>query len=151
MNREQYFVEEVGLFFETRGVQRMAGRVMGRLLICDPPHQSAEELAEALMASKGSISTSTRLLMQFGMVEKTSLPGERRDYFIISPNCWNNSLREAQNKITEFRILAEKGLEVIKDKDLQIKQRLETMYDMYAFFDQEWGALVKKWEQQHKN
>lgn len=151
MNKEQYFVEEVGLFFETRGVQRMAGRVLGWLLICDPPHQSADEIAEALMASKGSISTTTRLLMQLGMVEKTSLPGQRRDYFVISPNCWNNSMREAQNKITEFRVLAERGLEVIKDKDAEIKQRLELMHNMYVFFDQEWGAIVKKWEQEHNN
>lgn len=151
MNKEQRFIEEVGLFFETRGVQRMAGRVMGWLLICDPPHQSADELAEALMASKGSISTSTRLLMQFGMVEKTSLPGQRRDYFVISPNCWNNAIREAQNKITEFRIIAERGLDVLKNKDPQVKQRLETMHDMYFFLEQEWGALIEKWQQEQNN
>ena len=150
MNKEQRFIEEVGLFFETRGLQRMAGRVLGWLLICDPPHQSADELANALLASKGSISTTTRLLIRFGFVEKTSLPGQRRDYFVISPNCWDNSMREAQNKITEFRILAERGLEVLKDKDPQLKQRLETMHDMYVFFDQEWGTIVKKWEQEHK-
>ena len=35
--RERHFVEEMGLLFETMGGQRMMGRVVGHLLICEPP------------------------------------------------------------------------------------------------------------------
>ena len=45
---QQHFVEEVGLLFEHAGLPRMAGRILGWLLICDPPHQSPGELAEVL-------------------------------------------------------------------------------------------------------
>ncbi|MFC1955613.1 hypothetical protein ACFLWZ_03665 [Chloroflexota bacterium] len=44
-------------------------------MICDPPYQSPDELAEALIASKGSISSTTRLLIQMG--------------------CWNGSVYPA--------------------------------------------------------
>ena len=110
MNKEQRFVEDVGIFFEQRGVPRMAGRVLGWLLICDPPHQSVDELAEALLASKGSISTTTRLLIRLGMVVRTSLPGQRKDYFVIRSDCWDWAMREALAKVSEFRALAEEGL-----------------------------------------
>ena len=66
---EKHFVEEVGLFFEQSGMPRMAGRILGWLLISDPSHQTTSELAEVLLASKGSISTMTRLLIRIGLIE----------------------------------------------------------------------------------
>ena len=45
---KQHFAEEVGLFFERSGMTRMAGRILGWLLVCDPPHQTLNDLAEAL-------------------------------------------------------------------------------------------------------
>ena len=38
------------------GMTPMAGRMRGWLLICDPPEQTAAELADALQASRGAIS-----------------------------------------------------------------------------------------------
>ena len=74
---EQQFTEDFGLFFEHLGVPRMAGRILAWLLICDPPEQTMQDLVDALGASKSSISTMTRLLMNFGLIERLSLPGER--------------------------------------------------------------------------
>ena len=51
------FIEEVGLLFEQTGLPRMAGRILGWLLIANPPHQTTSHLTEALLASKASIST----------------------------------------------------------------------------------------------
>jgi len=86
------FVEEVGISFEDMSLPRMAGRILGWLFISDPPYQSIGELAEALMASKGSISTMTRLLTQLNLIERFSL------HF---PPCWsagNKSAREKSHK-----------------------------------------------------
>lgn len=48
----------------------MVGRALGWLLVCEPPEQSAAELAETLQASKGSISTATRVLLRLGFIER---------------------------------------------------------------------------------
>lgn len=71
---QQHFVEEFGLALERVGLPWMVGQVWGYLLISDPPHQSAEELAKALQASRGSMSTTTRSLMQMGLIDKVSFP-----------------------------------------------------------------------------
>lgn len=147
---EKHFVEEVGIFFEQSGLPRMAGRILGWLLISDPPHQSTDELAEVLLASKGSISTVTRLLIRIGLIERVSLPGQRHDYFRIKPGAWNQLIKESLVQTTAMRQLAEHGLVLLKNKAYVNRQGLEEMRDMYAFFEREFPALVERWEQEHK-
>jgi hypothetical protein len=50
------FADDIGLFYEQFGFPRIWGRVLGWLVVCQPDIQSAEELATALHASRGSVS-----------------------------------------------------------------------------------------------
>ncbi|HUM37248.1 MAG TPA: MarR family transcriptional regulator, partial [Anaerolineae bacterium] len=59
---KRHFIEDISLYFEQMGIPRMAGRILGVLLISNPPEQSIMDLCETLQASKSAISTSTRLL-----------------------------------------------------------------------------------------
>jgi len=153
MNNEQQveeknFVEEVGLVFEQTGMPRMAGRILGWLLISDPPHQSMDEVAEALMASKGSISTMTRLLIRIGLIERLSLPGVRHDYFRIRTGAWHHLTKQSVEQITIVRQLAERGLKLMEGKSQLTRQWLEEMRDIYVFFEREYPALLERWEQE---
>ena len=147
--KEKNFVEEVGITFEQTGLPRMAGRTLGWLLISDPPHQSTNQLIEALMASKGSISAMTRLLIQIGFIERLSLPGVRHDYFRIKPGASHQLLKNSLGQTTAFRQLLERGLELLEGKAPANRQSLEEMHDLYAFFEQEFPALLERWEQKH--
>ncbi len=147
---EMSFVEEFGLFFEQSGLPRMAGRIQGWLLLSNPPHQSINELAETLMASKGSISTMTRLLIQIGLIERISLPGVRHVYFRIRPGALQHLLGQKVEAITKLRQLAERGLELLEGKASLTRQGLEEMRDMYTFFEREFPALLERWEQERE-
>ncbi|MFC1961496.1 GbsR/MarR family transcriptional regulator [Chloroflexota bacterium] len=147
-SKEKQFVEEVGLVFEQTGLPRMAGRIFGWLLIANPPHQSTSDLTDALMASKGSISTMGRLLIQNGLIERLSLPGIRHDYFRIRPDAWRSMIRHGlQDEIGMFRRLSERGLELPTSKSSSVKERMEEIRNVYAFLEQEFPALVTRWEQ----
>ncbi len=146
---QQHFVEEVGLLFEHAGLPRMAGRILGWLLICDPPHQSPGELAKVLQASKGSISTMIRLLIQIGLIERISLPGQRRDYVRIKSNSWNELFTRRMFMVSSFRQLAERGLTVLSDDHGQPqRERLAEMRDLYAFLEREVPMLLARWERE---
>jgi DNA-binding transcriptional regulator GbsR (MarR family) len=148
---EKQFVEEVGMVFEQTGLPRMAGRIFGWLLISDPSHQSTDQLAQALMASKGSISTTTRLLIQTCLIERFSLPGVRHDYFRLRPDAWRHMIKHGlEDEIKMFRQLAEHGLGLPTDKTALTRQWLEEMRDMYLFFERSLPALMERWEQEHK-
>ncbi|HEY51259.1 MAG TPA: MarR family transcriptional regulator [Dehalococcoidia bacterium] len=149
--QEKQFAEEVGIVFEQTGMPRMAGRILGWLLIADPPHQSTEQITEALLASKGSISTMTRLLIQFGLIERLSLPGVRHDYFRLRSDAWQHMIgRGLTGEITMVRHLAERGLELLGDKTPATRKWLEEMLDVYTFLEQEFPALLERWEKEHQ-
>ena len=144
------FVEDVGIFFEEMGLPRMAGRIIGWLFTSDPPYQSSGELAEALMASKGSISTMTRLLIQFNLIERFSLPGIRHDYFRIRSDGWHHLAKQRGDQIKTMRQLCDHALGLLGGKAQGNREWLSEMRDMYAFFEREFPALMERWEQERK-
>ncbi len=152
-NEEKNFVEEFGIVFEQTGLPRMAGRIFGWLLISDPPYQSSGELAEVLMASKGSISTTTRFLIQMGLVERFVIPGVRHDYFRLRPDALQRTIRHGlEDEIKMFRNLAEHGLELVRSGASIRRQWLEEMRNRYTFLEQEFPALMERYEkEQAKN
>jgi len=145
---EKHFAEEMGLIIEQIGLPRMAGRILGWLLVSDAPYHTLNDLAEALQASKGSISTMTRLLIQVGMLERVALPGHRHDYFRIKYGNWAPLIKGRMSWITAFRETLDRGLELAKDKDASIQQPLQELRDLYAFIEREIPALYERWERE---
>ena len=146
--QEKHFVEDVGLLLEEGGLPRMAGRILGWLLICDPPHQSTKELAETLQASKGSISTMTRLLIQLGVIERVALPGLRRDHFQIKPGGWSQMVMRDIAEISTGYQLAERGLQLLDGRPVEQQERLKEARDLYAFLEREYPRLIERWEKE---
>ena len=145
--KESAFLEEVGLVFEKTGMPRMAGRLFGWLLISDPPYQSSSELAEALMASKGSVSTNARLLMQIGLIERFVIPGERHDHYRLSENALRKTVQHGlEDEIKMFLDLADQGLKLMCDEPSTRRAWLEQMRDRYLFLSEEFPALMERFE-----
>jgi len=150
-NREKDFIEQAGIVFEQTGLPRMSGRIFGRLLIANPPYQTLNELAEALMASKGSISSMTRLLIQIGLIERFTIPGERRCCLRLRTDSLRNTIqRGLEDEIKMFRQLAENGLELLADNAPPARTWLEEMHDTYTFLEREFPALLERYEQVRK-
>lgn len=147
-SEKQHFIEEISLVFEEIGLPRMAGRIIGWLLICTPSYQSAEELAGALQASRGSISTMTRLLIEMDLVERIGLPGERRGYFRVKSNIWSRLLRDKMGQVTYLHQLAERGLQLVESESPEFQRRLLDMHDLYSFVEQELPVIIARWEQE---
>jgi len=146
-DEERSFVEEVGVVFEKTGLPRMAGRMFGWLLISDPPYQSPAELAEVLMASKGSISTTARLLAQMGLVERYIIPGERHDHFQLSEDVLQKTIKHGiEDEIKMFRGLAEYGLKLMKDEPSVRQEWLKQMRDRYVFLEKAFPKTMERYE-----
>lgn len=147
---ERHFVEDIGLFFEQMGLPRMAGRVLGVLLISDPPAQSLTELAEALNASKSAVSTAARLLQEADLIEQVPAPVARRDYFRFRSGSWLLFIRQRFEVMAAVHHITERGLELLKEKPPAMRERLQEAHDLFSFMEEETPGLLKRWEQHQK-
>ena len=144
------FVEELGVLLELEaGAPRMVGRVLGWLLVCDPPEQSAAELAERLQASRGSISTATRLLLRMGMVDRVRARGERFDRFSARPNAWDEIIWRREQFTAPRRVLR-MGLEALGDEPPARRERLEELDALYAWWEQRIPELHEEYLAEHR-
>ncbi|MBI5670289.1 MAG: MarR family transcriptional regulator [Chloroflexi bacterium] len=150
MDNQQQFVEDCGLYFEKIGLTRMAGRIIGWLLICDPPQQTMTDIVDALQASKSSISTSLRMLEQASLIQRFTRPGERRDYYRLAPDLWIWSFKARMHLVTELRELAEHGLTLLADEPPDQRRRLELMRDVNGYLEREFPKLLDGWQQEKK-
>lgn len=144
------FAEEASALLERNGMAPMTGRILGWLLVAEPPEQGAEAIAEALDASRGSVSMSTRLLIDTGLVERVRVRGERRARYRVRPGVWPAMLQQNLRRLTEMRRLAERGLEVMGAVTSPQRESLEEMRALYAYFEDALPELVERWERERR-
>jgi DNA-binding transcriptional regulator GbsR (MarR family) len=141
---ESDFVEEMGQFLASLGMTPMAGRMWGWLLICEPPEQTAAEIAEALHASRGAISGTARLLATSGLVKRSTRSGDRREYFSAPPEGLDMLLNNAAGIYRQMRSIATRGLAAIADRPVESRARLQEFHDVLAFVEREVPDVIGK-------
>ncbi|HSR34647.1 MAG TPA: MarR family transcriptional regulator [Anaerolineae bacterium] len=143
---QKHWIEDISLYFEQMGLPRMAGRVLGVLLISDPPEQSINSLCETLQASKSSISTTARLLTEMGLIERVASPVPRRAYFQFKPGGWVLFIRQRLRLWASLHQLAERGLGLLQDLDPSLRERLQEAHDMFSLIEEELPVLLERVE-----
>jgi DNA-binding transcriptional regulator GbsR (MarR family) len=89
------WVERVAAAFAQHfGLPPITGRILGWLLICNPPEQSAAEIAMAIGASRASLTASMRLLTTAELVRRRTRPGDRTTFFRIDDDAWEKVIRQ---------------------------------------------------------
>ena len=144
--RERQFAEEMGIVGEQLGMPRMVARLLGWLLICDPPQQSSAELARALGVSRASISIATRLLEAPGWIRRTAVPGARGYYFEIVPDAYTRM--PASEMFGKLRATIEHGLEVLDDPDGPRGSRLREAHAFYRYIEREVPRVIAAYQDQ---
>lgn len=145
-NEEVEFVERMGLMCEEDGLPRIAGRILGRLMLAEEP-MTLDGLAEELQVSKASISTNTRLLDRAGFVDRTSLPGDRRAFYRIAPDSRERSLEKTRLRLIEVAELIEGVLPAVDEGKKRTRKRLESTGQWHRFVLYELEELMRRWEE----
>ena len=58
------WVERLATFLARDGVSPIAARCLGWLMVCDPPEQSAQQIGDAISASRGRINLGPQLAFE---------------------------------------------------------------------------------------
>jgi len=125
------FIESMGMYFESFGIPRIGGRILGLLLVSHEP-LTAESIASILKVSRASVSTNFRLLLTSSMAEKVTFPGDRATYYVFPETAWEKIMNTEINAITGMQALAQQGLEALPPDDSS-RRRIQAMIDWSEF------------------
>ncbi|MEU6552263.1 winged helix DNA-binding protein [Streptomyces sp. NPDC046915] len=122
----------------------MAGRAAGLLMLSERPMTLAE-LQDALDASKGSVSETTRLLIENGTVERYKEPGRRQFVYRWRDDAWVGCLQHIVDSTTQLRALAERAQEQGAGMPAAQRERLREMREYYTFMVGHLEALLPRY------
>jgi DNA-binding MarR family transcriptional regulator len=144
---ELSFTDQFGRFFARQyGIPPVTGRVFGWLLICDPPEQTAADIAEALGTSRSAVGSAIASLENQGLVLRTRAAGERADRISFHPDAAVRGL-ESPDEYTAMQALAREGLEVLRDAPVARRARLLEAVALYDFLLERLPALAAEWRE----
>lgn len=144
------FGDRLGRFFEHNGLPRMAGRIMGHLLVCVPAEQTFDEIVSAAGASRSSVSVATQFLIRIGIVERFGVPDDRRDRYRLRDGAWTSMLQQDIAAARELRELAEDGLGLMKGQPRAGSARLLAMREFYTFLETSLTPLLTQWQNKRR-
>jgi DNA-binding IclR family transcriptional regulator len=131
------WVERVTAFLTRDGVPPIAGRILGWLMICDPPEQSAAQIAAAIGASRASLTTNMQVLTTMGVVSRRSRPGERTAYYRVEDGAWEKLVRRQIASLASFCEITSAGMDLVgpdSTRAARIREAHQTMDWMAQVF-----------------
>ena len=126
------FVADMGGLVLAYGAPRALMRVLGWMVVCESPDQTATDVQKELGLSAGSVSTSLRYLGEMGLIERVSRPGDRRIFYRLNTDGWEVLLQKRFRAFNEIRVVADKA---VRSAAGEANDRLQEMRDTWAFLE----------------
>src|SRR6185295_6647027 len=91
------FIHAWGKLGSSWGINRTMAQVHALLLISPEP-LSAEDIMKELAISRGNANMNLRELINWGLVEKEHVKGERREFFSAEKDIWKVAMQIAKER-----------------------------------------------------
>ncbi|RAJ10815.1 DNA-binding transcriptional regulator GbsR (MarR family) [Chitinophaga skermanii] len=144
------FIQAWGSLGAQWGINRTMAQIHALLLIA-PAALSADEIMEELNISRGNTNMNVRELINWGIVEKVLVPGERKEFFIAEKDIWKvGTAITAERKKRELdpmlKVLQQLQKVEGDAKDKNVKAFVDAINGIYKFAkhtDVTLNALIK--------
>ena len=91
------FIQSWGMLGSSWGISKTMAQVHAVLLLSSKP-LNQDEIMDVLMISRGNASMSLKSLMEWGLIFKEFIPGERKEYYIAEKDAWRIATQVAQER-----------------------------------------------------
>jgi len=140
IRKQKELVEELGRYFDKEGLQPIVGRILSLLMVMDKELYTFEEIVEELSISKSSASNALKNLEIRGDIEYLTLPGDRKRYFRYRRRNLLSVIEAFQQKIGEFKSIADHILKLKEDKNSANSMYLKQWLKMIEYFSDRLNA-----------
>src|SRR3982751_4202962 len=137
---KQQFISSWGAFGTHWGINRTMAQIHALLLI-SPDSLTQDDMMEELNISRGNVNMNIRELINWGLVDRVLIPGERKEYFSAEKDIWKvvrQIVKERKKRELDPMLrLMDQLQEVEGDKtDKHVKQFTETISSIKRFGSQ---------------
>jgi DNA-binding transcriptional regulator GbsR (MarR family) len=98
-----------------------------------------------LQISAGSVSTTTRQLIQLGLADRVTYPGDRASYFRLHDHVWIEVVRARIDGVRAWHEVAVAAEAVLPDKE---PERITELAWMTEFMLREWPELMDRMQRE---
>ncbi|MET0637032.1 MAG: MarR family transcriptional regulator [Chitinophagaceae bacterium] len=127
----QQFISQWGAFGTHWGINRTMAQIHA-LLMVSPDALTQDEMMEELNISRGNVNMNIRELINWGLVERQFIQGERKEFFVAEKDIWKVMrliVKERKKRELEPMIELLTRLEEVEGdkKDKNVKAFLDTV------------------------
>ncbi len=145
------FIEQMGLIAQTDGTPRIAGQILGYLIVEGEP-RTLNQMTDALKISKASASTNARLLELRGAVRRVSPMGQRQDAYVAQDEPGLQTLHGMAQRFHANAETIDDIAETFPESDAPACERVRKLAEFYrnsAAFLEEWFTRMAASPCQH--
>lgn len=137
---KQKFIDTWGALGSEWGINKSVAQVHA-FLLSSTELVSTDEVMEALTISRGNANMSIRQLMDYGIIYKKVVAGDRKEYFVAEKDIWKWAIKIAmmrkQKEIDPvMQVLGELKEDTKKLKSADGKEFFTTVNDIHTFTEQ---------------
>ena len=129
---KEKYIQTWGTFATSWGINRTMAQVHA-LLLAEGKPLSTDEVIEHLQISRGNANMNLRALMDWGIVKKEFVKGDRKEYFVAEKDVWflfKQITKERRKREIEPVVAFLEELKNIEDKDSEgAKEFIKLMED----------------------
>ena len=145
--QQEKFVHTWGILGTNWGINKTMAQIHALLLITDKA-QSTEEMMDTLQISRGNANMNVRSLVEWGLVNKEMISGDRKDFYSAKKDIWVIARQIAkQRRQRELEPVIEALAEIRRDvkndpKETELQKRTEDIEDFALKID----SILSKFE-----
>ncbi len=91
------FIQSWGTLGSSWGISKTMAQVHAVLLLSSKP-LNQDEIMDLLQISRGNASMSLKSLMDWGLIYKEFIPGERKEFYLAEKDAWRIATQVAQER-----------------------------------------------------
>ncbi len=134
------FIAQMGLLAKDEGSPRIAGQIMGYLMVEGEP-RTLGQMTERLKISKASASTNARLLERHGSLKRVESLGTRQDAYVIADDPERQMMELLSKRLRASADEMAKHIGPVGKENPDAAKRVAQFADFYVFM----AEMVEDW------
>jgi DNA-binding transcriptional regulator GbsR (MarR family) len=142
--RKLELIERIGVFHEQHGMQPLMGRIIGLLLVLDKAEATFDDIVAYLNVSKSAVSNALNILQLQGHVAYKTKPGERKRYFFLTLENWEQAMEKELCGMLEISSFMKEVLKERGDVKPEFNHNIKDVCNFMEFLRNRIPSLFKE-------